>query len=70
MGADPATDRLNARKTETLKDLCLLFMERHVKPKRKSRTAEYYQQIIDTHIIPALGSKQAIQINRLDVANA
>lgn len=68
IGADLATDRSNIRKAETLKHHCILFMERHEKPKLMLRTVDYYQQVIKTHITPAFGSKQAIKIIRIDVA--
>lgn len=43
-------------------------MRLHVGAKRKGRTAEEYERILQAHIIPAIGSKRIVDVRRADVA--
>jgi integrase len=67
-GEDPAADRSRERKAETVAELAQAFMSRHVATKRKGSTAAFYQHILDTHVLPALGTKQAIKVTHADLA--
>jgi len=44
------------------------FLDKHVKAKRKARTADEYERILTVHVIPALGSKRIVDLRRADVA--
>lgn len=43
-------------------------MKKHVKAKRKTNTAALYQHVIDTVIVPHLGTKRATTVTKADVA--
>jgi Arm DNA-binding domain len=67
LGEDPAAERSNARKAETVSDLLTTFMDDHILAKRKARTAKLFQGYIDNHIEPALGTRKAPSLSRADV---
>lgn len=66
LGGDPAGERSAERKAETVAELAETWLDRHVVPKRKPRTTEEYRRILDTHILPALGSRPAAKVTRAD----
>ena len=65
-GRDPASER--EKKGETLADVFDQFMAQHVCTKLKPSTAYYYQLLADTHILPCLGRRSFLEIQRQDVA--
>ncbi len=67
-GRDPAAERAEERRAETVQEILEAWFQRHVTPKRKASTAALYRQILDTHIIPAIGSKRALLVTRQDIA--
>ena len=67
LGEDPAAERANARKAETVGDLFTSFMDHHIRPKRKARTAKLFDGYISNHIKPALGSRKAPALTRAEV---
>jgi integrase len=68
MGADPIAQRREARARRTLKEVAADFMAQHVRKKRKARTGDEYQRLLDLHLLPAFGSRQLASIKRADVA--
>lgn len=69
MGRDPALARSKARAAElTVEEALAQFFVQHVEVRRKKRTAEEYQRTARLHIIPALGAKALLSIQRSDVA--
>ncbi len=68
LGADPAADRAEARAADTISEIALEWLSRHVEPKRKAATAKLYRAVLDTHILPAIGSRKAVTLTRSDVA--
>ncbi|PHR60679.1 MAG: integrase [Robiginitomaculum sp.] len=68
LGADPAAERADERAGETVKELSDAFLKHHIEPKRKSATADYYRQIFKTHINPAIGTKKASLVTRMDIS--
>lgn len=68
LGADPAAERAEERKAETVQEIMAAWLRRHVEAKRKGSTAALYRQIIDTHIVPALGTKRALAVTKQEVA--
>jgi integrase len=67
LGDDPAAERSIARKAETVSDLLTSFMDNHIRAKRKARTAKLFQGYIDNHIKPALGTRKAPSLARVDI---
>ncbi|THD46266.1 MAG: DUF4102 domain-containing protein [Bradyrhizobium sp.] len=67
LGDDPAAERSNARKAETVSDLLIGFMDDHIRAKRKARTAKLFQGYVDNHIVPALGTRKAPSLSRTDI---
>jgi integrase len=67
LGDDPAAERSNARKAETVSDLLIGFMDDHIRAKRKARTAKLFQGYIDNHIEPALGTRKAPSLARAEI---
>ncbi len=67
LGHDPAAERSNAQKAETISELLTSFMDDHIRAKRKSRTAKLFQSYIDNHIEPALGTRKAPSLTRADI---
>jgi integrase len=51
----------------TVAELADRFMTEHVRPKRKGRTAEFYRDILDRIVKPALGTTKADKLTRLQV---
>jgi integrase len=43
-------------------------MKLHVATKRKPRTAEEYQRLLDLHIVPALGARPITTIHKMDIS--
>lgn len=65
---DPATIRDAEKVNPTLKKAAELFMAEHVTAKRKSKTAESYQDLLDRIIAPELGETKIDAITRSEVA--
>lgn len=68
LGADPAAERAEARAADTIAEVAAEWLSRHVEPKRKEATAKLYRAVLDTHILPAIGTRKAVTLTRSDVA--
>jgi len=68
LGADPAAERAEARAADTVAEIADEWLSRHVEPKRKAATAKLYRSVLDTHILPAIGSRKAATLTRSEVA--
>ncbi|WP_158873912.1 tyrosine-type recombinase/integrase [Antarcticirhabdus aurantiaca] len=66
-GADPAGERQRRHAAMTINELAAAFMALHVKPKRKPKTAELYQHILEKFVLPALGAKSVADVTKADV---
>jgi integrase len=66
-GHDPADQKAAERGTPTVAELADRFMSDHVKAKRKGRTAEFYRDILDRIVKPAVGTTKADKLTRLQV---
>jgi integrase len=66
-GNDPAAQKTTERGTPTVAELAACFMADHVRPKRKSATAEFYRDILDRIVKPAVGTTKADKLTRLQV---
>lgn len=67
-GGDPATRKREQREAITVAELAKVFMEKHVEAKRKDSTQAHYQHIVDTVIVPQIGTKRAMTVTKADVA--
>lgn len=66
-GHDPADQKATERGTPTVAELADRFMADHVEAKRKGRTAEFYRDILDRIVKPALGTTKADKLTRFQV---
>ena len=66
-GQDPAKERAEAPTAITLTKLVQLFVDEHVKAKRKPRTAAGYKAVLENHLLPRLGRREAAQITSADM---
>jgi integrase len=66
-GGDPGHDKTEARRAPTVKELCARFMDDHSEVRNKPSTQQSYQYQIDSHILPAFGSKKVHEVARLDI---
>jgi len=66
-GHDPANQKAGERGTPTVAELADRFMADHVRAKRKAGTAEFYRDILDRIVKPALGTTKADKLTRLQV---
>ena len=66
-GHDPAGEKTTERGVPTVADLADRFMAEHVEPKRKDRTAEFYRDILDRMVKPAVGTTKADKLTRQQV---
>jgi hypothetical protein len=67
-GQDPAGQKTTERGVPTVAELASRFMSEHVEPKRKARTAEFYRDILDRIVKPALGTTKADKLTRAQVS--
>jgi integrase len=66
-GRDPANQKTLERGTPTLAELADRFMSEHVAAKRKGRTAEFYRDILDRIVKPAVGTTKADKLTPLQI---
>jgi integrase len=66
-GHDPANEKTAERGTPTVAELADRFMADHVRAKRKAGTAEFYRDILDRIVKPALGTTKADKLTRFQV---
>jgi len=67
-GHDPATEKANSRKGLTITELGEMFLDEHVRPKRKASTTASYTHALQSHLFPALGKMKAERVTRAMVA--
>ena len=65
-GADPAEERKEARRGESVKELSELYIERHAKKHKKTWRED--ERRLNKHVIPALGSRKIRDVARADIA--
>jgi Arm DNA-binding domain len=66
-GHDPADQKTTERSMLTVAELADRFMTEHVEAKRKAGTAEFYRDILDRIVKPAVGTTKADKLTRLQV---
>lgn len=67
-GNDPQGAIAESRKALTFAELTKIFLEEHVKLKRKAGTAAHYEDVLDRIAMPSLGKTPAKAITRADIA--
>jgi integrase len=67
-GSDPIAERRKDRIVRTFGQVAKDFLTLHVATKRKARTGNEYRRILQTRILPAIGSKRIVEVRRGDVA--
>ena len=65
---DPAAERIDARRGETVADVCAEYLERHAK--RHKRSWKEDQRIINTEVLPRWQHRLIKQLTRSDVRDA
>jgi integrase len=68
VGGDPAADHKARKQAVTLAELAFQFLSEHVEPRRKARTKQEYQRLIEKVIVPALGHRRMADVARSEVA--
>ena len=66
-GHNPASQKIAERGTPTVAELADRFMADHVRAKRKAGTAEFYRDILNRIVKPAMGTTKADKLTRLQV---
>src|SRR5215469_4625688 len=66
-GEDPAEFRKLARKAPTVGDLSADYLERHAVPKKRPKSVRDDRAMLDTIILPKLGTKKVSSIGRRDI---
>jgi len=66
-GIDPAGQKSTERGVPTVAELADRFMAEHIDPKRKGRTAQFYRDILERIVKPAIGTTKADKLTRQQV---
>jgi integrase len=66
-GHDPANQKTAERGIPTVAELANRFMTDHVRSKRKVGTAQFYRDILDRIVKPAIGTTKADKLTRVQV---
>jgi hypothetical protein len=67
IGLDPHAKKVSERSAITVKELSKLFIENLIASKRSKNTKEGYEDALNVHILPALGSMKADKVAKTDV---
>jgi integrase len=67
-GSDPIAERRKDRAIRTFGQIAKDFLTLHVATKRKARTGNEYRRILQSRILPTIGSKRIVDVRRDDVA--
>jgi len=67
-GEDPARTKAKERAAATIPELAAAFMAEHVRKKRKPKTAEDYQHVIDNYLLNDFRQRKAHEIARADLS--
>lgn len=67
MGGDPAGERAETRKAETVAEISERWLAEHVAPKRSTRTERFYADLLKLHVLPEIGTMRAKDVLRRDI---
>ena len=68
-GEDPVPEPAKPAGGPTVAELAMGWLEDHVEVRCKPKTARTYRQIVDSHILPALGGRPALAVGRAEVSD-
>ena len=66
-GQDPLEMRVSLREAPTVRNLCEDYLERHARPHKRPRSVRDDQSMIESHIVPKLGSLKVAAVGRRDI---
>ena len=66
-GEDPAADRTARKMDLTVRDVLLLALEQHWKPKRRPSTAKVFGEMVHRTLIPQFGAVRLSELTRVQV---
>ena len=67
-GKDPSKTRTENRAAPTVRDLCARYMVEHAETRKKETSIRNDRRLIDSHLLPALGTKKIGSVTRADIA--
>jgi integrase len=67
-GEDPIAVRQAERRVQTFSEIASEFLSQHSKAKRKPRTHEGYEILVERHIKPSIGHIRISELRRADIA--
>ncbi|MGD9658756.1 MAG: tyrosine-type recombinase/integrase [Methylocystis sp.] len=67
LGDDPAAEKRERKAAQTVKAIADEFLA-HIEQMKKTATAAEYRRIFAKHILPAIGSRRLVDVNRADLA--
>ena len=67
-GGDPAAEVTRSKAAKTFAEIARLFLDEHVRAKRKPRSLEDYSSLLRRHALPTLGNLKAERITRADLS--
>jgi integrase len=67
-GRDPAKEQAQANSGMPIAQLVEFFINQHVKPKRKARTAAGYAAVLNNYFVPKFGRRHADQITPAEIS--
>lgn len=67
-GGDPAKERDQLRNSPTVKEVAARFLEEHVAVRCKPITRREYKRAAQLYIVPALGTRKILDVDRKDIA--
>lgn len=67
-GLDPAEEKKQVKNLATVNDLAADYLERHA-PKKRIKSIQEDQNLLNNIILPALGSNKVLYISRRDIEN-
>lgn len=66
-GSDPASDKVEARRAQSVSIAFAEWLDRHIDVKRKPTTRVEYRRLFDKHIKPSIGARALKEVQRADV---
>lgn len=69
LGSDPARLRLEERNARAFAVVAAAYVEEHARAKRKASTADFYNYLLDLHVIPRIGTKRFVEVTRADIGD-
>ena len=66
-GKDPSKSRTQDRSAPNVRHLCVRYISDHAEIRKKDSSIKNDRRLVDTHILPAIGSKKVASISRQDI---